>query len=132
MSFLSSPAMETSRLASLTCRRFGFTCSQLKCENQEALKGEGDMRPSGDGEPMGSLLIYPGCKVIIVAMIIRIKMVMLTKSSLSQIYLFEEPNFEGEFVEYTGPAVMPDPKYLFGVSSFLYLWTLATEHRLYL
>ena len=33
------------------------------------------MRPSGDGEPMGSLLIYPGCKVIIVAMIIRIKMV---------------------------------------------------------
>ena len=86
------------------------------------------MRPSGDGEPMGSLLIYPGCKVIIVAMIIRIKMVMLTKSSLSQIYLFEEPNFEGEFVEYTGPAVMPDPKYLFGVSSCLYLWTLATEN----
>ena len=37
--------------------------------------------------------------------------------SLSQIYLFEEPSFEGEFVEYTGPAVMPDPKYLFGVSS---------------
>ena len=92
------------------------------------MKGEGDMRPSGDGEPMGSLLIYPGCKVIIVAMIIRMKMVMLTKLSLSQIYLFEEPNFEGEFVEYTGPAVMPDPKYLFGVSSCLYLWTLATEN----
>ena len=100
------------------------------------MKGEGDMRPSGDGEPMGSLLIYPGCKVIMVAMVIRIKTVMLTMLnitfSLSQIYLFEEPNFEGEFVEYTGPAVMPDPKYIFGVSSCLYLWTLATEHRLYL
>ena len=88
------------------------------------------MRPSGDGEPMGSLLIYPGCKVIIVAMIIRIKMVMLTKSSLSQIYLFEEPNFEGEFVEYTGPAVMPDPKYIFGVSSYIYMRTLAVATEL--
>ena len=74
--------METSRLASLRCRRLSFTCSQLKCENQEALKGEGDMRPSGDGEPMGSLLIYPGCKVIMVAMVIGMKMVMLTKFSL--------------------------------------------------
>ena len=88
------------------------------------------MRPSGDGEPVGSLLIYPGCKVIIVAMIIRIKMVMLTKSSLSQIYLFEEPNFEGEFVEYTGPAVMPDPKYIFGVSSYIYMRTLAVATEL--
>ena len=38
----------------------------LKCCPQEALKGEGDMRPSGDGEPMGSLLIYPGCKVVVI------------------------------------------------------------------
>ena len=30
---------------------------------QEALSMEGDEHPSGDGEPMGSLLIYPGCKV---------------------------------------------------------------------
>jgi len=72
----------------------GHTIPELSCNGdfKEALKGEGDMRPSGDGEPMGSLLIYPGCKV----------------------YLFEEPNFEGDFVEYTGPAVMPDPKYIFG------------------
>jgi len=72
----------------------GHVIPELACNGnfKEALKGEGDMRPSGDGEPMGSLLIYPGCKI----------------------YLFEEPNFEGEFVEYTGPAVMPDPKYIFG------------------
>ena len=25
---------------------------------------EGDEHPSGDGEPMGSLLIYAGCKVV--------------------------------------------------------------------
>ena len=36
----------------------------MKCHNQEALKGEGDQRPSGDGEAMGSLLIYAGCKVV--------------------------------------------------------------------
>jgi len=72
----------------------GHIIPELACNGnfKEALKGEGDMRPSGDGEPMGSLLIYPGCKI----------------------YLFEEPNFEGDFVEYTGPAVMSDPKYLFG------------------
>merc|ERR1711971_392782 len=72
----------------------GHVIPELSCNGnfKEALKGEGDMRPSGDGEPMGSLLIYPGCKL----------------------YLFEEPNFEGEFVEYLGPAVVPDPKYIFG------------------
>lgn len=32
---------------------------------QEALGTDEDERPAGDGEPMGSLLIYPGCKVII-------------------------------------------------------------------
>jgi len=72
----------------------GEVIPELSCKGQfkEALSMEGDEHPSGDGEPMGSLLIYPGCKV----------------------YLFEEPGYEGEFVEYTGPAVMSHPKYLFG------------------
>ena len=35
---------------------------------------------------------------------------------LAQVYLYEEPNYEGDFVEYTGPAVMSDPDYIFGVS----------------
>merc|ERR1719462_494232 len=72
----------------------GHVIPELACNGnfKEALKGEGDMRPSGDGEPMGSLLIYPGCKI----------------------YIFEEPNFEGDFIEYTGPTIMPDPKYQFG------------------
>jgi hypothetical protein len=72
----------------------GHAIPELACKGsfKEALKDEEDLRPSGDGEPMGSLLIYPGCKI----------------------YMFEEPNFEGDFVEYTGPAVMPDPKHIFG------------------
>merc|ERR1719452_224632 len=72
----------------------GESIPELACKGtfKEALGTDEDERPAGDGEPMGSLLIYPGCKV----------------------YLFEEPGFEGEYVEYTGPAVMPHPKYLFG------------------
>jgi len=72
----------------------GHVIPELACNGnfKEALKGEGDQRPSGDGEAMGSLLIYAGCKI----------------------YIFEEPNFEGDFIEYTGPTIMPDPKYQFG------------------
>ena len=82
----------------------------MQCHNQEALKGEGDQRPSGDGEAMGSLLIYAGCKVV------QILTRLIPWFSLFQIYIFEEPNFEGDFIEYTGPTIMPDPKYQFGVS----------------
>ena len=39
-----------------------------------------------------------------------------------QIYIFEEPNFEGDFIEYTGPTIMPDPKYQFGVSHQSLAW----------
>ena len=88
----------------------------LKCCPQEALKGEGDMRPSGDGEPMGSLLIYPGCKVVLNDNDEEGLNDYDDNTFSAQVYLFEEPNFEGDFVEYTGPAVMPDPKYIFGVS----------------
>merc|ERR1719283_476921 len=59
----------------------GHVIPELACNGnfREALKGEGDQHPSGDGEAMGSLLIYAGCKI----------------------YIFEEPNFEGDFIEYT-------------------------------
>ena len=87
----------------------------LKWCPQEALKGEGDMRPSGDGEPMGSLLIYPGCKVVLNDNDEEGLNDYDDDTFSAQVYLFEEPNFEGDFVEYTGPAVMPDPKYIFGV-----------------
>ena len=43
-------------------------------------------------------------------------------SLLFQIYIFEEPNFEGDFIEYTGPTIMPDPKYQFGVSHQSLVW----------
>ena len=91
----------------------------MKCHNQEALKGEGDQRPSGDGEAMGSLLIYAGCKVV------QILTCLTNKNSMIlffQIYIFEEPNFEGDFIEYTGPTIMPDPKYQFGVSQQSLVW----------
>ena len=74
------------------------------------------MRPSGDGEPMGSLLIYPGCKVVLNDNDEEGLNDYDDNTFSAQVYLFEEPNFEGDFVEYTGPAVMPDPKYIFGVS----------------
>ena len=73
------------------------------------------MRPSGDGEPMGSLLIYPGCKVVLNDNDEEGLNDYDDNTFSAQVYLFEEPNFEGDFVEYTGPAVMPDPKYIFGV-----------------
>lgn len=71
----------------------GHTIPELACNGdfKEPDSGDGDMNPRGDGEPMGSIMIYPGCKV----------------------YLFEKPDYEGDFVEYTGPAVMPKPDYLF-------------------
>ena len=37
---------------------------------QEALGTDEDERPAGDGEPMGSLLIYPGCKVVIFSKVV--------------------------------------------------------------
>jgi hypothetical protein len=79
----------------------GHVIPELACKGtfKEALKDQEDLHPSGDGEPMGSLLIYPGCKI----------------------YMFEEPNFEGDFVEYTGPAIMSDPKYIFG-------WACGSDH----
>ena len=91
----------------------------MKCHNQEALKGEGDQRPSGDGEAMGSLLIYAGCKVVQILICLRKKDSMIL---FFQIYIFEEPNFEGDFIEYTGPTIMPDPKYQFGVSHQSLVW----------
>jgi len=79
----------------------GHVNPELACKGnmKEALKDEGDLRPSGDGEPMGSLLIYPGCKI----------------------YVYEEPDFEGEFKEYTGPAIMSNPHYEFG-------WACWSDH----
>ena len=91
----------------------------MKCHNQEALKGEGDQRPSGDGEAMGSLLIYAGCKVVQISICLRKIDSMIL---FFQIYIFEEPNFEGDFIEYTGPTIMPDPKYQFGVSHQSLVW----------
>merc|ERR1711936_809357 len=79
----------------------GHVIPELACKGnmKEALKDEGDLHPSGDGEPIGSLLIYPGCKI----------------------YVFEEPDFEGEFKEYTGPAIMSNPHYEFG-------WACGPDH----
>ena len=46
-----------------------------------------------------------------------------------QIYIFEEPNFEGDFIEYTGPAIMPDPKYQFGVSHQNLVWLKSNNNH---
>ena len=98
----------------------------MKCHNQEALKGEGDQRPSGDGEAMGSLLIYAGCKVVQILICLRKKDSMIL---FFQIYIFEEPNFEGDFIEYTGPTIMPDPKYQFGVSYQRWAWLKSNNNH---
>ena len=46
-----------------------------------------------------------------------------------QIYIFEEPNFEGDFIEYTGPTIMPNPKYQFGVSHQSLAWLKSNDNH---